>query len=143
MKPLLAGLAALLLGSSLLLAHGDKHWPAPEKARKRKNPVAATVSSIKEGAMLYQGNCLVCHGEKGNGKGPWVEKLPRQPADFTDRHMMSQMTDGEIFWKVSTGRYPMPAFAEKLSEEQRWHLVNYVRTFAKSAQHTSAGKHNP
>jgi len=40
------------------------------------------------------------------------------------------MTDGELFWKISEGRRPMPEFKKRLTEEQRWQLVNYVRTFA-------------
>jgi len=44
--------------------------------------------------------------------------------------MMEEMTDGEIFYKISEGRRPMPSFKKRLTEEQRWQLVNYVRTFA-------------
>lgn len=141
MKQILAAVVVTLLGVSLLVAHGAKPWPAPEKAKRRKNPVAATAESIRQGSMLYQGNCLLCHGEKGDGNGPWLEKLPVKPGDFTDRHMMGEMTDGEIFWKTSTGRDPMPPFADKLSEEQRWHLVNYLRTFSKEKS-GAAEKHS-
>ncbi|MFQ5684763.1 MAG: c-type cytochrome [Candidatus Binatia bacterium] len=131
MSRVLIGAMAVLLATSLLLAHGAKPWPVPDKAKRRKNPVAATPESVKEGALLYSGNCLVCHGAKGDGNGPQAGKLPRKPADFTDWKKMNDMTDGEIFWKMSTGRDPMPSFVEKLSEEQRWHLVNYLRTLAK------------
>jgi hypothetical protein len=43
--------------------------------------------------------------------------------------MMSAETDGEVFWKISTGRPPMPTW-QTLTETQRWELVNYIRTFA-------------
>lgn len=140
MKAMIA-VAALLVGSGLLLAHGSKPWPAPAKEKKRRNPVPATAASVQQGRMLYQGNCLLCHGEKGAGDGPWVEKLTVKPADLSDRHMMSEMTDGEIFWKVSTGRDPMPSFAENLTEEQRWHLVNYLRSLVKGSS-GAAGAHD-
>ncbi|MFQ5737735.1 MAG: c-type cytochrome [Acidobacteriota bacterium] len=138
----LVGLVCWLLGSSLLLAHGRTHWPVPEEAKKRQNPVAATPESIKQGAMLYRGNCQLCHGEKGDGKGPWVEKLPVSPANFTDAEMMRAMTDGEIFWKVSKGRHPMPSFEKQLSERQRWHLVNYLRTFPPGERRASSEAHS-
>lgn len=119
-----------VLTSSLLPAHGAKPWPVPDEAKKRKNPVAATPQSIKQGKMLYRGNCLLCHGEKGDGKGPWAESLPVPPGDLTDQPRMSEMTDGALFWKISKGRGEMPRFETHLSEEQRWHLVNYVRALA-------------
>ncbi len=50
------------------------------------------------------------------------------PSKFNDAHMMSEMTDGEIFWKMTEGRKPMPSFKKQLSDEQRWQLVNFVRT---------------
>ena len=60
--------------------------------------------------------------------------LPRKAANFTDAIKMATMTDGELFWKMSNGRAPMPAWKELLPVKQRWELVNYLRTFA----HTSA-----
>jgi mono/diheme cytochrome c family protein len=44
--------------------------------------------------------------------------------------MMEEMTDGEIFWKIGEGRRPMPSFKKRLTDDQRWQLVNYVRSFA-------------
>ena len=131
MKRLLAASLAALIASSLAWPHGAKRWPAPAAAKKRQNPVPGTPESVQEGARLYQLHCLVCHGEKGDGHRPWRDKLPLDPADFTDRHMMSEMSDGEIFWKLSTGRELMPAFKDKLTPAQRWHLVNFLRTLAK------------
>ena len=52
-----------------------------------------------------------------------------KPANFTDAHMMSEMSDGELFYKMTEGREPMPSFRRQLTEEQRWQLVHYIRTF--------------
>ncbi len=43
---------------------------------------------------------------------------------------MGQMTDGELFWKISHGRRPMPGFQNKLTEQERWELVDYIRTLS-------------
>ena len=122
----------LLLFAGLLYGHTKKPWPVPAAAKARKNPVAATAESLAAGAKLFQRNCAVCHGETGDGKGPWQNILTTQPSDFADAHMMAEHTDGELFWKISTGREQMPAFEKKLSEQERWQLVNYLRTFARS-----------
>ena len=79
----------------------------------------------------YSTHCQSCHGAKGDGKGERAEKLSIAPSDFTDAHAMGQMTDGELFWKISHGRRPMPAFQEKLTEQERWQLVDYIRTLAR------------
>ncbi len=59
-----------------------------------------------------------------------AEMSSPKPADFADAQMMGGMTDGEVFYKISEGRMPMPSFKKKLSDEQRWQLVNLIRAFA-------------
>jgi mono/diheme cytochrome c family protein len=75
--------------------------------------------------------CTICHGLKGDGRGEMGTTLDPHPSDFTDRHMMKEMTDGEIFWKITTGKGPMPSYQKELTENERWDLVNYIRSFAK------------
>ncbi len=116
-------------GSIILYATRD--WNAPAAARNIQNPVPPTDDSITAGMMSYSTHCQSCHGERGDGKGERAEKLSIAPSDFTDEHAMGQMTDGELFWKISHGRRPMPAFKDKLTEEERWQLVDYIRTLAR------------
>lgn len=111
-------------------AHGEKSWSAPEEAKKLKNPVATSEATLAAAKAIYMDNCAQCHGEQGKGDGPDAPLYAVVPTNFTDAHMMGEMTDGEIFWKVSEGRRPMPSFKKRLTEEQRWQVVNYLRTFA-------------
>ena len=125
----------ILLATSLALAawaaaHGEKNWPVPEEAKKLKNPVPVTETSLAAAKALFIDKCAQCHGEQGKGDGPEAPMYSVKPADFTDAHMMEEMTDGEIFWKISEGRRPMPSFRKQLTEELRWQLVHYLRTFA-------------
>ena len=113
-------------------------WELPADADKTKNPVQATEESVAKGKELYReptkGNCVFCHGETGSGNEATIAegKLRRKPADLTNKERMTSMTDGEVWWKVSKGiRGIMPAGERRLSEEERWHVVNYIRTLAK------------
>ena len=112
-------------------------WELPEDADKTKNPVEATAESVAKGKELYlertKGNCIFCHGETGSGNEANLARLRRKPADLTNKERMSAMTDGEVFWKISKGiRGIMPAGEQRMkTEEERWHVVNYVRTLAK------------
>ena len=114
-------------------------WELPEDADKTKNPTTATAESVAKGKELYlertKGNCIFCHGETGTGNEANLARLRRKPADLTNKERMTAMTDGEVFWKVSKGiQGIMPAGEKRMSEEERWHLVNYVRTLAKDKQ---------
>ena len=112
-------------------------WELPADADKTKNPVPATPESIAKGKELYlapeKGNCIFCHGETGAGNEANFPNLRRKPADLTNKEHMTEMTDGEVFWKITKGiRGIMPPGERRLKEaEERWHVVNYVRTLAK------------
>jgi len=114
-------------------------WKAPASADAVKNPVKPTPASSKEAQDLYQKNCVICHGPKGASNGPAAGSLPQRPANFTDAKMMRKATDGELFWKMTTGRAPMPSWQDKLSETQRWELVNYLRKLAQEGKYKFLG----
>lgn len=110
-------------------------WNIPEDADKTKNPIEATEDSVAKGKELYlarKGNCIFCHGETGAGNEENLPQLRRKPADLSNKERMSKISDGEVFWKISLG-IPgiMPGRDKTLTEEERWHVVNYVRTLAK------------
>jgi mono/diheme cytochrome c family protein len=114
-------------------------WELPDDADKTKNPEATSPESIAKGKELYltreKGNCIFCHGEAGSGNEANLPRLRRKPADLSNKERMTAMTDGEIFWKLSKGITGiMPAGERKMSEEERWHVVNYVRTLAKDKE---------
>ena len=83
--------------------------------------------SVTRGAPLYAANCAVCHGAEGRGDGPLAKSLPIPPADLTEPHLFAHSV-GDIFWWVSYGRAQgvMPGFADKLTPDQRWDLINFV-----------------
>jgi mono/diheme cytochrome c family protein len=115
-------------GAAFLYYESD--WRIPAEMKRVQNPVPATSEAIGAGMMIYMDHCQDCHGENGDGKGPKAEKLSIAPADFTDAHAMSRLTDGELFWQITHGHRPMPGFQDKLTEEERWQAVDYIRTFA-------------
>lgn len=106
-----------------------KPWPAPESAVKLKNPVKVDDVSIKEGKDLYAQHCKSCHGAKGKGDGTKAEKIDISCGDFSTSEF-AKISDGELYWKTTNGRKPMPSYKEKLSDSERWAIINYMRTFA-------------
>lgn len=105
-------------------------WVAPKEADALKNPVKDNAAATAEGKKLYVQYCTICHGGKGKGDGAAGIALTPKPGNFTTQKMQAQ-TDGAIFWKLTNGRPPMAAYKDILKkEEQRWQLVNYIRTLA-------------
>ena len=99
-------------------------WLAPDKYKTMKNPNAGDVNTGKD---LFAKHCKSCHGKDGLGDGPKAATLGKSCGDFTAKEFQSQ-TDGEIFYKITTGRDKMPAFGKTISEDnERWSLVNYLR----------------
>ena len=106
-----------------------EEWEAPARATRIGNPVAADQKSIAAGKATFQGQCVACHGSKGKGNGPAAIALERRPSDLS-MPMMWEHSDGALFWKITEGRRPMPSFEKLLTDDERWQIVNYVRTLA-------------
>lgn len=113
----------------------------PADARQIKNPVALNTATLDSARVLYRNDCAKCHGVNGDGKKPAdsMYSYSTKPANFTDAKLVDAMSDGEIFWKITNGRKPMPSFKIRLTDEQRWELVNLIRIFAHPTS-TSARK---
>jgi putative copper resistance protein D len=96
--------------------------------------------SIAKGARLYQQHCAVCHGESGYGDGPAARGLRPKPADLTAKHTADH-TVGDIFWWLTHGIRGslMPGFEDRLTEEERWDVINFLRTLAAAEQARSMG----
>ncbi len=132
-------LIALVLGLLTVVAQNapkteGEAWTAPARAARKQNPVSADTKSLVQGKELFVAGCMPCHGPSGKGDGPAAATLERngvsiRPGNLSNAKLWEQ-TDGALFWKVSEGRSPMPAFLEAFSETQRWQIVNYVRTLA-------------
>ena len=105
-------------------------WSAPAAEAQKKNPVAASESSLAAGHKIYSKTCAMCHGKTGDADGPAVIELNIHPAKLSDPKVSTE-SDGSLFWKVTTGKKPMPAYGKRMSETDRWNVVNYIRTLSK------------
>ena len=119
--------AALFLGAALAQDKPGDEWVAPARAAKKKNPIEANEASLAKGKAVYVKECASCHGDKGKGDGPAIKDLEKKPEDLSAKKTVEQ-SDGALFWKITEGRKPMASYEKTLSEEDRWHVINYTRS---------------
>ena len=100
-------------------------WKAPAEAKATKNPEKGT----DVGKKSVETNCVPCHGPSGKGDGPAAAALNPKPANWTSDKVKKE-SDGELFWKISNGRGPMPPW-KHLPEKERWQIVNHIRSLQK------------
>ncbi|MGB2591206.1 MAG: cytochrome c [Candidatus Acidiferrum sp.] len=129
-KLLFASLLALIVVVIAVALYQSSQWKIPEEARLRKNPVPLSAAALASARVIYMDKCANCHGQTGKGDGPDAASYYPTPASLADASRMSRVTDGEIFYQISQGRKPMPSFKKRLTEEQRWQLVLFVRSLA-------------
>jgi copper transport protein len=121
---LLPGFVALGLGIGQLYIFYDEFTPA----KFTTNPILPDSSSIARGKQLYETNCAMCHGVEGQGDGELAANFFPPPVNFTAGHTTTH-PDGDVYFWIKEGieGSAMPAFGKQLSDEEVWHLVNYVR----------------
>ncbi|MCY4628803.1 MAG: cytochrome c [Acidobacteria bacterium] len=120
-----------LLFVSLLFASSapvQEVWEVPDEARALENPVPLTDEALAAGEEAYGARCASCHGDTGKGDGKATRFIKPPPADISTTEARDRMTDGEMFYKITEGKKPMPGMARTLSDEQRWQVVHFLRT---------------
>ena len=126
-------LIAIIVASIAAAIYQNREWKVPEEAKLRKNPIPPSPAARAAARVIYEDKCANCHGETGKGDGPEAAMYYPSPKSLVDASQMSGVTDGEIFYQISEGRKPMPSFKKRLTEEQRWQLVIFVRSLAEPA----------
>lgn len=121
----------LLMGGIFCL-RGESLGQTEEKVGSTASPFPATVDSTAQGKELFMQGCAICHGDRGRGDGTAAVALEASPRDLSDAEFMGTRTDGELFKTITEGKNEMPSFEEAYTEEERWHIINYVRTFSQS-----------
>lgn len=113
----LTGVAAMKV-----MAHG---WMAPKDAAEIENPIVMDAGSTRRGKEAYLDNCAACHGENLEGLKSEDAGLDNDAPNLKQR--LQTHSDGDFFWKINEGRGEMPSFKDELSDEEKWHIINYIR----------------
>lgn len=139
-------------GKTLVVARGS--LPDAKLANRdannafvKSNPLPVSAAVLERGRDRYDIHCAVCHGYTGQGGGGatkaeaqaahglvgrrWPVKIPNfHVVDGADNRV-PLMPDGEFFEVVTYGKGTMPAYGPRLTVEDRWAIVHYIRALQK------------
>ena len=99
----------------------------PEELR---NPLAFTGESVKQGQEAYGYYCIQCHGPSADGRGAVGQSFAPLPANLKDANVQDQ-SDGSLFYRISLGFNRHPPLWYTVAEENRWAIINYIRSLAR------------
>lgn len=105
------------------------------------NPYPITGEGLARAKDLYVIYCGICHGEKGDGNGYLVSsensdsKYPAQPADFLSEDFINS-SNGRFYHAMMYGKNVMGGYTDKLSYEERWQVIHYIRSLQAKADGT-------
>ncbi len=110
----------------------------------RENPYYITEEGLAKGKELFNIYCAICHGEKGDGDGYLVRdanpatgdpggKYPAAPVNFTLDDFVNS-SNGRYYYAIMYGKNVMGSYADKLSYEERWQVIHYIRSLQAKAK---------
>jgi mono/diheme cytochrome c family protein len=104
----------------------------PVQAADQANPVKSSPESLARAKKWWTLDCAMCHGASGDGKGSLAADMKLKIADFTDPNTLKARSDGEIFYVIENGHQDMPPEGNRIKADDKWDLVNFVRSLAKA-----------
>ena len=125
------GLVAVLVGSMVANAAPLQGWYIPAGSANEKSPVSSGPQVVARGRAVYLAHCARCHGPEGKGDGGDSDHA----SDLTDDLRIEINPEGVLFYKVWNGHAiqlrtqldDMPAFEGKLSKDEVWAVVEYLK----------------
>jgi len=110
----------------------NAQWDIPASAKNKKAPVDATHKLVKEGKDIYTSNCASCHGTPGQGNN--IAAI--NATDLGTSDFQSQNSIGVVYFKFEEGKGGMPSFKDKFTDEEKWNLAFFIKSFDKNFEVT-------
>ena len=102
--------------------------PAAPDIPELSNPIDASNASLGRGKKLFENYCTTCHGLNGGGYGPAAHGITTFPRQLWVWYNTDSSTDGYLYWFITNGRNEMPPWGVIFSENERWDVINYIKT---------------
>ena len=98
-----------------------QRWDVPTDKKAKNSYFKFTIETSKEGESKFTKNCQSCHGNIGKDNA--LKTLKPIPPDLASAKTQ-ELTDGELFYIITTGRMVMPSFKNIFSEDEIWKIIS-------------------
>jgi len=88
---------------------------------------STSYETLQDGNLIYRDNCVSCHGEDGRSQILGA-------ANFSDQRFMANQSPSDLYVSVTQGQGSMPAWQARLSQDDRWAVIDFIRTFTYDSQ---------
>lgn len=138
LKPLIAASAAVILVLvPLSMRLGGAQEPSSAPTAKAK----ITPELQAKAKKLYELDCAMCHGDKGDGKTDIAKSMNVTLEDWSDPKSLSEKSDAALFEAIRKGKGNMPAEAESRANDALvQNLIHYIRGMSKGAAAAHEGQ---
>ncbi len=102
-----------------------------EAEAELRNPLAGREDVLARGKNRFDAFCATCHSPSGQDTTAVVRKGMPKPPNLAGVNAKSY-SDARLFHVISAGQNIMPGYADKLTPEDRWAIVNYVRVLQRA-----------
>jgi mono/diheme cytochrome c family protein len=104
-------------------------------------PEPITRKILERGQERFEIHCAVCHGPTGEGNGVIVQRGFPAPPSFHEQRLRDAPA-GYFFNAITNGYGVMYSYASRISAEDRWAVIAYIRALQLS-QHASPADVDP
>jgi len=129
LKPFVIVLTSISIHTSAF----SQDWVVPDEAKAVVTSLPFSETTVQQGKDLFNANCKSCHGAIGTNAPLALTPSPGDPAS----ERFASQTDGSLYFKITNGRVAMPSFKNTLSDNDRWAVISYIRTFHPNYQATN------
>ncbi len=116
------------------ISRGNMPYPYPDSielaGQFMVNPLPMTEENMEAGREKYNTFCSPCHGNFGKGNGRLNDQFPTPPSMHTEK--LRNWEDGKLYHVITVGQNVMPSYANLITPEERWQIVNYIRALQRA-----------
>lgn len=116
------------------IRHGLIPLETYEVAKKGNIVIKLDAASVKRGEVVYQQNCIKCHGPTGEGSDS-KEFTPPLTYVANLKKAVNEVESFDFYISISNWKGTMPGWKNLLTEENKKDVANYIKTFASQPSH--------